>query len=443
MSERQIGTLFVGVDVGTSGVRAVAVDETGALRAQARVALPAPERDGARITQDPALWWAAVSRALDGLLDTIDRQAVVALAVDGTSGTLLLTDARGEPLSAGWMYNEASCEAEAARVAAIAPADSAARGTSSPLARLLHLQAQHPDAARALHQADWIAGRLTDRYGQSDENNALKLGYDVLNRCWPAWFGPLGVRPGLLPTVQPPGSVMGRIAPAIVQRFGLRPEVLVGAGTTDGVAAFLATGADRVGDAVTSLGSTLVIKQLSDRPVSAPAYGIYSHRLGDLWLPGGASNSGGAALRRFFSTEQMTALTPQLRPDEPTGLRYYPLPGAGERFPVNDPALQAITEPRPVDDARFFQGLLEGVAAVEQQAFERLADLGGPRLTRVFSVGGGATNAAWTQIRQRVLGVPVCTSEHDEAAVGAARLARQAWETSQSASQQDPQEATP
>ncbi|AJY38178.1 FGGY-family carbohydrate kinase (plasmid) [Burkholderia humptydooensis] len=425
--------LFIGIDIGTSGVRAVAQDESGAVLAQSRKPLPAPRREGssgARITQDPALWWTAVETALHALLDQVDRASVTALAVDGTSGTLLLCDDAGRPLSAGWMYNEASCEAEAARVSTAAPAASPARGLASPLARLLHLQAQHPEAAHALHQAEWIAGCLTGCWGLSDENNALKLGYDVRARCWPDWFDALGVRREMLPRVHPPGTPLALVDGELAQRFGLRAGVLVGAGTTDGVAAFLATGASEIGDAVTSLGSTLVVKQLSDRPVFAPEQGVYSHRLGERWLPGGASNSGGAALLRFFSAAQMDALTPCLRPDEPTGLDYYPLPADGERFPVCDPAWPARVAPRPDDDTHFFQGLLEGMAEVERLAFGRLASLGAPRLTRVFTAGGGAHNAAWRRIRARVLGVPVLQPAHVDAAVGAARLARQAWEAS-------------
>lgn len=425
--------LFVGIDVGTSGVRAVALRDDGTLAGQARVPLPPPRRDGARVTQAPACWWDALAQALHALLAQVPASAVAALAVDGTSGTLLLADADGTPLSDGWLYNEASCEAEAARIAAAAPADSAARGVASPLARLLHLQARHPDAAHALHQADWLAGRLSGRWGLADENNVLKLGYDVLQRRWPDWLDALAVRRALLPQVQPPGQAIGPIAPAVAAEFGLPPTVLVASGTTDGVAAFLATGAHEIGDAVTSLGTTLVLKLLSDRPVFAPAYGIYSHRLGDRWLPGGASNSGGAALLQFFSAEQMQALTPALQPELPTGLAYYPLPGPGERFPINDARLQPRLSPRPADDRQFFQGLLEGVAAVERLAYDRLHELGAPALRRVYSVGGGAANAAWGRIRERTLGVPVLAPPHDEAAVGTAGLARQAWRERQAA----------
>jgi sugar (pentulose or hexulose) kinase len=224
--------------------------------------------------------------------------------------------------------------------------------------------------------------------------------------------------------VRIPGTVLGSVADDIAGRLGLPRGVQVIAGTTDGVAAFLATGASEIGDAVTSLGSTLVVKMLSNAPLFDAASGVYSHRLGDLWLPGGASNTGGAALLRFFTMERMAELTPRLRPDRPTGLAYYPLPAPGERFPIRDPEKPSVTEPRPDDDALFFQGLLEGIAEVEATAYERLRALGAPPVRSVRTVGGGAQNPAWTAIRARRLGIAMPEPVSLEAAYGAALLAR-------------------
>lgn len=423
--------LVIGIDVGTSGCRAVALDGSGSAVAQAARAMSPPRRSGNAIDQDPAIWWLTVKEALVDLLDQLDPKSVRAIAVDGTSGTLLLTDAAGTPLGPGLMYNDTRAEAEASRIAAVASATSGALGASSALAKLLHLKAKEDaaKAAHALHQADWIAAKLAGRFGLSDQNNALKLGYDVVEQRWPSWLQTLGVRRELLPEVLVPGRVIGPMAKAQAKAFGLSPDVQIVAGTTDGVAAFLATGAADVGDAVTSLGSTLVVKQLSDRPLFDAASGVYSHRLGDLWLPGGASNSGGTALACHFDVDAIERMTPMLKADVPTGLDYYPLPGEGERFPVSDPAKPSITEPRPADDAVFLQGLLEGIAKIEALAYQRLRALGGPPLKRVLTVGGGAANPAWTEIRRRMLGVDVITAETSEAAFGAARLARQGYET--------------
>ena len=80
-------------------------------------------------------------------------------------------------------------------------------------------------------------------------------------------------------------------------------------------------------------------------------------------------------------------------------------------------------EPRPEDDARFFQGLLEGIAAAEAMGYRRLADLGAPPLRSVRTVGGGAANHAWSRVRARVLGMPLTEASSTEAAYGTALLA--------------------
>jgi sugar (pentulose or hexulose) kinase len=417
--------LYLGIDIGTGGVRACAVDARGNIQGTASAAQPPPRQDGDALDQEPELWWQATVIAISKLGQTIDLAGVERIAVDGTSGTLLLIDAAGRPRSLGLMYNDARAAQEAARIANAAPAESGAHGRSSALAKLLHLLnlGDVKDACHAVHQADWIAGRLGACHGISDENNALKLGYDPVTRTWPAWLDQLGVPHELLPKVLAPGTPFAEIDANVRRTLGLPASARITAGTTDGVASFIATHADRPGDAVTSLGTTLVVKLLATQPIFARDQGVYSHRLGDCFLVGGASNAGGAALLAHFTAEEMDRMTPQLRPEEPTGLDYYPLPKPGERFPIADPGLATRTSPRPAEDYRFFQGLLEGIASVETLAYQRLALLGAPPLRRVISIGGGAKNGAWTAIRRRILGVPVTVAEQTEASYGAALLA--------------------
>ncbi|MBR0694063.1 FGGY-family carbohydrate kinase [Bradyrhizobium lablabi] len=416
---------FLGIDIGTGGVRACAIDARGDVQGMTSTVLPAPRQDGDAVDQDPELWWQAAVTAILKLGEMIDLAHVERIAVDGTSGTLLLIDGAGQPRSRGIMYNDARAAEESARIADVAPAESGAHGRSSALAKLLHLlhKRDTSDACHAVHQADWIAGRLAACHGISDENNALKLGYDPVTRSWPSWLDRLGVPREFLPKVLVPGTPFAEIDPNVARTLGLPRSTLIAGGTTDGVAAFIATRADQPGDAVTSLGTTLVVKLLAARPIFAADQGVYSHRLGERWLAGGASNTGGAALLVHFTAEEMERLTPQLRPEQPTGLDYYPLPRAGERFPIADPQLAARVSPRPAEDERFFQGLLEGIASVEALAYQRLARLGAPPLRRVISIGGGARNEAWTLIRHRTLGVPVTVVGQTEASYGAALLA--------------------
>lgn len=420
---RHSAPLFLGIDLGTSGCRAMVIDARREVVGKAGVDLPPPMRDGPRCEQDPELWWQAVDVVIRALGEQLPLAQITALAVDGTSGSVLLCDEDGTPLTPGLMYNDSRAQDEARRIAVVAPPASGAHGASSGLAKLLHLQTHYqPRAARVLNQAEWIAGRLTGRYDGGDENNCLKLGYDIIERRWPAWLEQLGVSSTWLPRVVPPGTAIGRVAPAAARVLGLSEQTWVKAGTTDSIAAFLATGAHETGEAVTSLGSTLVLKVLAERPVFSPQHGIYSHRLGERWLAGGASNSGGAVLLQHFTRAELDAMTPRLS-DAPTGLDYYPLPAPGERFPVNDPRLPPRLTPRPADPLRFFQGMLEGMAAIEAAGYRLLAELGAPYPISVRSVGGGAGNAAWSRMRARTLGVTVNTPAHSDAAYGAALLA--------------------
>ena len=322
------------------------------------------------------------------------------------------------------MYNDARATREARLIADIAPADCAAHGASASLAKLLwllHTPACR-DARHFLHQADWLLGRLCGHFDNSDENNALKLGYDIIQECWPDWLQKLDVPRDLLPTVLPAGRKIGTPTVHGCERWGLPADTRILAGTTDSTASFIATGAGP-GDAVTSLGSTLVLKVLADKPVFAPEYGIYSHRLGDRWLVGGASNSGGAVLNAYFTAAEIERFSTLINIEAKTSLDYYPLVADGERFPLNDPAHAPRLQPRPADDVLFYQGILEGIAAIEVQGYQKLAELGAPWPEKIITTGGGASNAPWRTMRSGLTGVPVTAATHQEAAYGAALLA--------------------
>jgi hypothetical protein len=375
--------------------------------------MPAPFGENGLVTQHPVVWWKATRRVLQNLAQQIDLKRIGAIAVDGTSGTVLGVDANGQPVAPEIVRS----------IAAVAPPESAARGATSALARVIAMQTQ-PGVIRLIQQADWISGQFSERFDVTDENNALKLGYDPITRRWPDWLVEVGFRPDRLPTVVPAGTTTSTIARCRASAVGLAADVAIVAGTTDACAAFLAAGAERCGDAVTSLGTTLVLKLLSDQPLFDSNLGVYSHRIDNIWLVGGASNSGGGAIAKHFCLDRIRELSEKMTPDVPTGLDYYPLAGRGERFPHNNPDMEEQLEPRPESDILFLQGLLEGVTSVEKLGYDCLAELGCPLVKSIRTVGGGAKNAAWRTIRARMLGIPLIDPVDDEAAVGAAKLAR-------------------
>jgi sugar (pentulose or hexulose) kinase len=113
---------------------------------------------------------------------------------------VLPVDASGTPLAEPLMYNDRVEDVILSRINEIVPAMSAAHGPTSGLAKMLHFQPV-AGVAKLLHQADWIAGKLSGRFDVTDENNALKSGYDPVARCWPEWMGETGLKPHLLPEV--------------------------------------------------------------------------------------------------------------------------------------------------------------------------------------------------------------------------------------------------
>lgn len=416
---------YLGLDLGTSGCRAAAIDEHDSVIATRRRDWPAHPADP---LTSPEQWWRTACEVLADIAAAATDWSPRALAVDGTSGTVLLCDDHLRARTPALPYHDASAASEAARIAELAPRESGAHGSSSGLAKALRLRAC-ADASTAFHvlnQADWVGNQLCGKGPVSDENNALKLGYDPVARRWPEWLSQLRLPAGFLPRVVPPATPLGSLRHDLSRELGLPADLWIVAGTTDSIAAFLAAGDIEPGTAVTALGTTLVLKVVADTPTFAPEYGVYSHRLDDRWLAGGASNTGGGALAQHFTAAELERLTPALDPAHDTGLEYYPLARPGERFPTPDPAKAPRLAPRPSEPHRFLQGLLEGIARIEASGYRRLAELGASYPHRVITTGGGARNPAWRVIRERYLGVPVTAAAQEEAAVGVATLARRA-----------------
>lgn len=427
--------MYLGIDFGTSGARACVIAPargTPDAYAQKRYDAAAPSEqieDMARIDFGPlpeheaAATWREALYALIAQIPIGMRKRLAGLAIDGTSATVLACDEALNPTYPPLPYNDARAVEEAATIGRTIGEKHPAASATSGLAKVLWLK-KHLGLQRArlyLNQADWLSALLS---GQpvSDYHNALKMGVDLETGQWPAWVDYLADI-NYLPVLVKPGQALGLLNRTRAREFGINPDCLVRAGTTDSIAAFLAAGVNQAGVAVTSLGSTLVLKLLSETRVDAGEYGIYSHWFGSQWLAGGASNAGGAVLRQHFSNDELRSLSGQINPERSSGLDYYPLPGKGERFPYNDPERLPRLEPRPQDRSEFLHGILEGLAKIEAGGYARLAELGATPLQAVVSAGGGAANPVYSRIRARLLNVPVTQAAEHEACYGSARLA--------------------
>ena len=426
-------SLFLGIDAGTSGIRACCIDNQAKVVAEFSLPLPRPDICDNQISQEPQVWAEVLDGVLTALAKQVPFQNIEYVAIDGTSGTVLYTDKLGQPTSPALMYNDARAQSQVAKLQTLATDNTVVQTVAAGLPKLMWLGEHNAtDACFAMHQADWIGFLLTGLAGHSDVNNCLKSGYDPFENKWPDWMSALPEIQQRLPKVHRPGSIIAPLSTQVIDKYGFADSTQLVAGTTDSHAAILATGIQQPGEAVTSLGSTLVVKVISDTPIFDERYGIYSQPFGQShahkrWLVGGGSNSGGAVLRYYFTDEKMKTMSESIDPLHDTGLDYYPLINPGERFPINDPNLAPRLSPRPDDQVKFFQAILEGIARIEHHAYQRLAELGAPYPSSIRTVGGGAKNVAWTKIRERYCQTEIQQSEYTEAAYGSALLARQAY----------------
>jgi sugar (pentulose or hexulose) kinase len=441
MSDR---TTWVGLDLGTQSVRALAVSSSGEILASASRPLRSV-REGSRHEQDPRSWWAASEDALREMVGRIDRRRIRGLSVCSTSGTVVLTDSSGTPVTPGIMYDDARAAERPAILDAILTkgADLWHRLGHRPQASwalptlvYLHETGAWPAGAHVCHQGDYIMQQLAGHTLPTDSGQALKTGVDLATLLWPEdLFARLGLDPGRFPDVVLPGTRIGAVSADAAERTGLPAGTPLFAGTTDGCAAQFASGAVRPGDWNSVLGTTLVIKGVSSTLVHEPTGAVYSHRAPyrDYWLPGGASSTGAGLVAAMFTDPELRDAGRCL----PTWSEVpvcYPLAGVGERFPflatdavglvaTDDTLVPAPQLRRLFDAPTALAAVMLGVACLERLCYDLLDLAGAPPAGTVRLTGGATRNTTWNQLRCDMLGVPVELPASTEPALGSAMLA--------------------
>lgn len=456
-------TVILGIDIGTSGIRGCLVErdlnsnkEKILLQYNQPMALPNhAENDQSSVSvQDSMVWIETLNRVLQQLSVDFDLQRVEHLICDATSSTVLLADSDLKPITEALMYNDSQAKTEAQRIASLCQnlnIETAASGASSTLAKTLLLSDRlalstapsKTDAkpVKILHQIDVVNHYLADFDYISDENNALKLGYDSTAQTWPNWVKSLIEQDSSnrlrLPEIVSAGTCLGRLKTSIAQRYGINQNARLYAGTTDSIAGFLATGAHKIGDAVSSLGSSIAVKLVTNKPVFSSQFGLYSHKLKNAWLVGGASNCGGLSLVKFYDLPVLIKLLELIkilhnRQGYQKQSDCYPLIKTGERFPIADSDKKAVLPEyialaKNIDTERIDETLkavrntnhlseqqqayiaphidnvlhlINGLVNIEALSYQRLSEMSGTQVNRLFSIGGGLQNAIWMTLRE-------------------------------------------
>jgi len=418
--------LFAGIDVGTARVKVGIFDATGrqrALRILPHAGLLTAERG--EVTQDAALWWRAVCKALRGVCVEVDVTAIQAVAVCGQGPTLVTTDARLHPRGPAltWLDKDSA----AGEAAFLSRQVGHAVDSGQLLAKALHLNHVDPDPRRCWYfQAwDYIAARLCG----------------VPHTSAP-WFEEELAATGLprhqFPPYVRPGQVIGSVSEETAELSGLRAGIPVVSGTNDSIASCIGSGLTERGDSVI-LGGTSGGFVLCWDPVPgawAPPPDAYPEPPGRRYLGTAISSSGLALdwLASLFGVHDLESLLiPAAEvPAGSDGLLLLPyiaglfLPYTNdEHTPLADPWARGVFFGLRAGHGRahLVRAVLEGVALAIRQVRDMAVAQGGPS-PATWTVGGQAHSLLWNQIKADVLGVPVLVPDVVEAgALGAACLA--------------------
>ncbi len=404
--------LVLGIDIGTSGIRIAIINKNNDLIHS--------DSEKYLLGFESCKEWKRAFKSLIMNIPNEIKKRLIACSIDGTSGTLIACNKNGISLGNAIPYYSSSENAKKLILKKF-PNERNVLSVNSSIARACELISLYGENILLRHQADWISGWLLNNWEYGEEGNNIKLGWDISRNSWIPFLRKLSLE-HQLPKVISSGKQFGLISKKIAEELYLPQKLKVIAGTTDSNAAVIATNA-KGNEGITALGSTIVIKKFVQRPITGP--GITNHLVDGKWIAGGASNTGGAILKRFFSDKCLQELSRQINPELDSGLNLVPLLTEGERFPINDPKLKPILKPRPTSDALYVHGLLEGLAQIEAKGWQKLASLGAENPTKIITIGGGAQNPQWRRIRERLIGIPVITSRK-QPAEGVARIAMKA-----------------
>ena len=391
--------LWLGIDCATQSARGTLIDSAGVIHSRISHDLaPVQRGEDGRLTQDPDSWTTAINQIISESVQSADQSGAVvaAIAISATSGTFVLTDLNGTPIAPAAMYNDGRAGNPLARAAAII----------KEVGKGSYLFAHTPEFVVA-HLCGIPLSEVA-----ADWSHALKTGVDLTTEQWSESAHSLAAELGIaLAQLVAPGSLLGTTS---------QHGIPIYAAMTDGCTAQISVGSSALGSAVTSLGTTMVIKIVSPKEVSGP--GFYSHLLPDnRWLSGGASNLGGISFAPH--RDEIDLWNRKAAEHGPATTVMYPLVGTGERFPISHKELKKISTAIPESDVDEFRATLEGIAFAERLAYETLAKAGAPLTGKLFTVGGGSRSALWNSIRATVLNRTISIVDESGSDIGAAMIA--------------------
>jgi len=351
--------------------------------------------------KNPNSWMKSCENLLNSLPIKL-KMNLNKLAISGTSGTLIASNLKGEPIGEAIPYDQA-CIEHKILLESLTSGEDHLRTPYSSLAKALKLIDKYGTNILLRHQSDWITGWFLKDWTYGEEGNNLKLGWDLKKESWPKSY--LNTEwQKCLPQIIKSGKIIGQVNSNLAERFKLNKKLILISGTTDSNASLIASDLGKE-DGLTVLGTTIVVKKMTNHPIKEQ--GITTHKVSGNWICGGASNAGCGILSKFFSDLEIKELSRQINPSKNTSLNLLPLNSKGERFPINNSNLEPILGPRPVSDSLYLHALFEGLANIELKGWEKLSELTGSLPKKIITIGGGSKNPQWRKIREKIINIPI------------------------------------
>lgn len=434
--------MFLGIDIGTTSVKSVLIDDTQSIVATVHAGMPLSRPQPGWSEQDPSDWWHATTGTLEEL-KAGHPDALAAVTAVGLSGQMhgaTLLDAADKVLRPAILWNDGRAAQECREIEAACPrareiaGNIAMPGFTAP--KLVWVRRYEPrifDLTRkVLLPKDYVRLLLTGESASDMSDAAGTFWLDVGRRDWSeALLAATALDRSHMPRLVEGTEVSGTLRPALAARWGMRPGVVVAGGGGDNAASACGIGAIRPGAAFASIGTSgvLFVANAAFSPNTAGAVHAFCHAVPHTWHQMGVILSATDSLNWLARTlntpaaELAAALGPRVAAPAPVLFVPYL---SGERTPHNDVAVRGafLGLGHETDRRTLTQAVLEGVAFAFRDCLRVLQDAG-TDIGRAAAVGGGARSRTWLAILASVLDRPLDVPEENEfgAAFGAARLA--------------------
>ena len=434
--------MYLGIDIGTSGVKTLILSDAGAVLARSSAPLAVSRPQHLWSEQAPDDWWAATDAAVQAL-DPLLRQAVRGIGLAGQMHGATVLDTCDRPLRPAILWNDGRSFAECAELEKKVPASRAITGNLAmpgfTAPKLMWLRSHEPELFAAVRSVllpkDYVRLRMTGDKASDLADSAGTLWLDVAARQWSdAMLAACDLSRDAMPTLHEGCEATGNLRAEVAAAWGMN-RVVVAAGSGDNAAGAVGVGVIDEGDALLSLGTSGVIFVATKdfRPNPARAVHAFCHCLPGMWhqmtvhLSAASCIDWAAKLTGVDDPAALFAMAETAGPGAGPEMFFPYL--SGERTPHNDPHVRGafLGLGHETDPGRIAAAVLEGVAFAHADGLAALREAG-TEIEALSVIGGGARSDYWGRIIAAALGVRLVYHDGGEAgpALGAARLAQMA-----------------